>query len=365
MPPRSAGIQQRSVQELTIQKPKRPDAGSTQRRTKRTCVQGVGSTLYNPVSAPLAAIQLPNMLCPYFNSLEWKHRPQYSQLWQADCSIPNIDSTFGLVPKGSVLSYQQACVATDSGNVVVCETALTPDPFIFPDFSYIVADRIAGLTEDLLRKFSGLIVSVNQAAEYEMATRQQSNSNEWHKLRMDRITASQFKRICSRKSDFEKLAASLRQKKFIQTSAMKFGLENEPVAANVYARTFAKNVFTVGFVINPSVCFLGCSPDRLVYDGECEEWGLLEIKCPQAKTVADLKYLKSRSVDGLHLNKTHEYYYQVMGQMGLSGREWCDFFVYAASDYHLERIYFDKKIFEEKILQKLVAFFFTYYIHYL
>lgn len=43
-----------------------------------------------------------------------------------------------------------------------------------------------------------------------------------------------FKDICVRKADHGKLAVRLLNSKNIQTAAMKFGLENEPVAAKLY-----------------------------------------------------------------------------------------------------------------------------------
>ena len=61
---------------------------------------------------------------------------------------------------------------------------------------------------------------------------------------------------------------------------MLFGLQHENEAAKVYSRTTGNNVYNVGMVINPTASYLGCSPDRRVFDHTENEFGLLEIKCP-------------------------------------------------------------------------------------
>ena len=55
------------------------------------------------------------------------------------------------------------------------------------------------------------------------------------------------------------------------------------------------------------------------------------------------------------------YFYQIQGQMGLTGAKWCDFMVYCDNDYHIERIYFDTNFFDN-MKQKLDTFYFTYFL---
>ena len=64
---------------------------------------------------------------------------------------------------------------------------------------------------------------------------------------------------------------------------MLFGLQHENEAAKAYSKFTGNNVYPVGMVINPTAPYLGCSPDRRVFDNfEEEKFGLLEIKCPQS-----------------------------------------------------------------------------------
>lgn len=48
----------------------------------------------------------------------------------------------------------------------------------------------------------------------------------------------------------------------------------------------------------------------------------------------------------------HQYYYQVQGDMGIVGVEWCDFIIWTTKDMTIERTYFDKT-FRRKCLEKL------------
>ena len=78
--------------------------------------------------------------------------------------------------------------------------------------------------------------------------------------------------------------------------------------------------------------FLGASPDRVV-DNDT----LLEVKCPYTarNEVIDqttIPYL-SQGSNGLQLNKTHDYYYQVQGQLLCSDKQKCDFMVYTQKQF--------------------------------
>ena len=48
-------------------------------------------------------------------------------------------------------------------------------------------------------------------------------------------------------------------------------------------------------------------------------------------------------------------------QMGITGMPWCNFYVHTESDYHLERISFDKD-FRAVMKNKLDLFFYNYYL---
>lgn len=102
---------------------------------------------------------------------------------------------------------------------------------------------------------------------------------------------------------------------------MKRGLDFDPVAAAQYTEITGNQVYMCGFVINPNTSHLGTAPDRKVLQSSYDiSYGLLEIKCPD-------QYLQKHNGDTYSLKRNHEYYYQVIGQMRISGMLWCDFFV--------------------------------------
>lgn len=166
-----------------------------------------------------------------------------------------------------------------------------------------------------MERFREISLTKAEAEDIELNTRQQNNNLQWHHARSSRLTSSLFKRIVSRRSDFQQLAAIMsRKKKNVVTKAMRRGLELEPAAASKYAAITGNTVKKCGFVINPNAPHLGTSPDRRVRSGE-GEYGLLEIKCPNKSTYTDCQYLQIIN-DTYKLNRTHDYYTQIMGKWG-------------------------------------------------
>jgi len=145
---------------------------------------------------------------------------------------------------------------------------------------------------------------------------------------------------------------------------MKYGVAHEDEAAQQYSEKFGRDVYSVGLVINPSLPHLGCSPDRRVYDPtEDPPWGLLEIKCSMAEDLSKLNYLKFNERNGTYsVRKSHAYYYQMMGCIGLTGSKWEDFFVFCQQEFHCERIYFDTELFLN-MLDKLNLFYFNFHMY--
>jgi len=91
-----------------------------------------------------------------------------------------------------------------------------------------------------------------------------------------------------------------------------------------------------GLVINPSLPWLGASPDGLVKDITEQSFGLLEIKCPYIYRLStfedacsDLNFFATIKNDVVTLKETHKHYNQIQGQMALLKISWCcDFVIY-------------------------------------
>lgn len=150
----------------------------------------------------------------------------------------------------------------------------------------------------------------------------EQRTDEWFKARLGRATASRFKDImltiksgeaAGRKNYRAELVAERLTGVKDETwtsSAMQWGIDNEPLARLRYELLTENIVEECGFFTHESL-MAGASPDGLI-----GEDGLLEIKCPN--TATHIETLKSQELP-------YQYYWQVMGQMWITGREWCDF----------------------------------------
>ncbi|CAH3041498.1 unnamed protein product [Pocillopora meandrina] len=114
-------------------------------------------------------------------------------------------------------------------------------------------------------------------------------------------------------------------------------------------RKFRFTASNFGLVISMDAPYLAASPDGKVIDPGCsDQFGLSEVKCPETKyLVTPLDACSDSSffmeeVDGKpKLKRTHKYYVQVQGLMGVTGAKWCDFIVYTRKGMSIERIPFD------------------------
>ena len=112
---------------LHVQKPKKKKISR-----KQTSVDGVSSTLYNAVAQPLMSIEMSKAMLPALSSLNPK--PQCVQLWNNLQNPEGVNTIFGTVPKGSVLSYQLApLVAQDLHSHIIIPDIPPPPRFDFPN----------------------------------------------------------------------------------------------------------------------------------------------------------------------------------------------------------------------------------------
>ena len=107
-----------------------------------------------------------------------------------------------------------------------------------------------------------------------------------------------------------------------------------------------------GIFIHPEHGWLGASPDRLVYDPDCNEPnGLAEIKCPIsiATCISTEEVQNSQRIFCVYdpetrskrLKQSSDYYKQVQGQLAIIRRKWCDFVVWTPNWLTVECIKFN------------------------
>lgn len=144
----------------------------------------------------------------------------------------------------------------------------------------------------------------------------------WIEQRLGKATASRFKDVmttiksgeaAARKNYRAELVAErltgVRDEGFTST-AMQWGIDNEETARLRYELATGNVTDECGFFKHDKL-EAGASPDGLI-----NTFGVLEIKCPN--TATHIETLRKQEVP-------YQYYWQVMGQMWITGREFCDF----------------------------------------
>jgi putative phage-type endonuclease len=157
-------------------------------------------------------------------------------------------------------------------------------------------------------------------------------SEEWFKLRENRLTASDL-------YDAVYHPITLIKKKIKNVSfnsysipALKWGCMFEEVAANIYAHLNSTKINEFGLLVNDKINNFGASPDGITDEGI-----MIEIKCPYSREIKD-KVIPDK------------YYYQMQGQMAVCELDICDYIeckfkTFNNIDEYIENI---KKLYENE-----------------
>ncbi|CAN7975563.1 unnamed protein product [Ixodes persulcatus] len=292
------------------------------------------------------------------------------------------ETTLGRAPAGSPLSCQQAKLPAGfktwvSSSLSRGSGTLGPVPgaFLFDGTSqHTFSDAFSPDEWSIL---TGVQVTPEEARELELNSRQQARSTCWQEARSDRLTASGFGQVDARDEWAQKVLENLIEPKDLsRVRAVKHGRNNEGSACDRYGsvmKSWGHNVSLqhCGLVVNLSCPWLGASPDRLVYDPEELTYGVLEVKCPYSLRDSEPDFVRSHDFyltfnenEEPSLNRDHQYYGQVLGQMALTECQWADFVVRSENWIAIERIWFDE---EEwlRVKSNLDSFYFTYMLPHL
>jgi hypothetical protein len=211
-------------------------------------------------------------------------------------------------------------------------------------------------------------LTLDDVCHIQVATRGQADSMEWAAQRKGRITASLFRDVHTRVNTIKKAAdpntvdttsliVKLCQYKTPNDDLwqLKHGRNMESEAAEMYTKhhkiVCGANVkaSSCGLVVDAQNPFIGASPDKLISCAKCGD-GLVEIKCPATiawtkPTCENVKWLEvgppktqicnNCTVRG-KLSRSYKYYDQIQGQLALTGRQWCDLWVYTRHGHHVE-----------------------------
>lgn len=123
------------------------------------------------------------------------------------------------------------------------------------------------------------------------------------------------------------------------------------------------NLYRMGFHISLETPVTGASPDSVVHC-TCHGWASLEIKClwwmKDMKSIDEIReYVRKNKTcfvivnNELHLDESHEYYYQVQLQMYVLKMKYCDFFVWCKHAFVTERISYNQAFVVAKLKKVL------------
>ena len=295
----------------------------------------------------------------------------FSVLPGNSAEIECVNTSYGLVPKGNVLSYhlsreillqrEKQSVNQSSGTkkLKVCDaqeqlmlthetTALykrqQEEGYDIPDLQYRawLDMQLSSTTNTMTDIFQGLPlkkhvcgileptkrISFEDCQRIEQATIGQHLSSLWKDYHTKMIN---FKIICRRKEVSDAFVKwLLNPPDLSHIPAIQHGRQYEPTAAKAY-QTLKSGVedfkmTECGLVLHTEYSFLGASPDQLV----CENgmFGLVEIKCPfsvYGRTIQEACQKPNFCCETCNatpsLKLDHEYYYQIQGQLAITGAE--------------------------------------------
>ena len=251
------------------------------------------------------------------------------------------------------------------------------DTFKLPDTLLEKATQLGGLPVEEALAILQQPISPDEVNAIKTVTSGQNMSAEWLEQRKGRITATKMKAVSTKMDTLSRSGNASGTDSLVKTImgysaapttvAMKHGRTQEAHAKLLYQKPLNKRhrCFSTqesGLLVMEQFPYIGATPDLFV-QCQCHGEGLCEIKCPytmrdQIPSSSSISYLCSTN-NGDQLKTNHEYYFQIQGQMGVSGRHYCDFFVYTSSGYHLERIVFDEQ-FWQSLLSTLQRFWQCY-----
>ena len=197
----------------------------------------------------------------------------------------------------------------------------------------------------------------------------QRNNPLWLDARQWRVTSSNFGKVCNRsfsQSYPPSLVKSLLgDYGFPTTAALQWGCDYETDAIEQYVQFTGATVKECGVFLSEDFPYLATTPDGIIQLENAGKFAVLEVKCPYKHrqnlievACEDKAFCLSKSDDQVQLNRQHNYYFQVTGQIALTKAEFCDFVVWTEVDIHIERVLLDAALWTE-MKERLAHFYYT------
>lgn len=213
-----------------------------------------------------------------------------------------------------------------------------------PDADYIPLDLNSDSYKNKAILFlQNLRKSADEIALLEKNTIGQRSNPNWLQERSLRITASNFGQICKMRSKTcpRNTVKNLLYGNFWGNKATRYGNESESIAIADFQRLFNVTVTQSGLFIGKEHFYLGASPDGLIGKDQ-----LIEIKCPlNISTISPTQGIQDRKIkfaemvdNKLQLKRTHNYYFQIQGQLAIAERESCYFVIWSPHGMLVEKV---------------------------
>ena len=240
-----------------------------------------------------------------------------------------------------------------------------------------IMERVADFVNDKSTyNYDELISSIKfkqeEIIEVEKVTRGQSDNKKWSEFRQGMITASNFKKVYSRRDTTDPAALvkylieGTHFKYGALPDAIKWGKTKESVARAMFVRIHSqehgKLVYKEqGLIIDTDIPFLGASPDGLISCKSCGEF-LIEIKCPFSKRNF---YPKHAALDNscfvdkdkkIKLKDSSYYYAQIQGQLAIAGLKLCKLIIYTVKGIQVVDVEYSETFWAE-CRNRLCTFF--------
>ena len=209
--------------------------------------------------------------------------------------------------------------------------------------------------------------SEQEKIQLEEKTRLQDENGLWMEERRKLVTASNFAKICKRKKnrDTSKLVQNIlySSRNLGNIASIRHGKDHEDEAITVLENVEKIKIKKCGIFIHKRYPFIGASPDGLVGDDT-----IVEIKCPYAtfksemtieeaiiaKKITFWRCNKNREIE---INRKHDWFFQVQGQLHVTDRKQCILFVWAGKSFKLEYIQRDEEFWSSQMETNLLEFY--------
>lgn len=193
----------------------------------------------------------------------------------------------------------------------------------------------------------------------------QAGSGRWLEMRRKMLTASNFGKVCRMRptTSCKNIVKNMLYSHVLNVPSLEHGRNSESVALTQLEVQEGITIEKCGLFIDKEYAYLGASPDGLVGDK-----GIVEIKSPFSAAGMDvddalcqgkIKYLEANENKEVNVKKTHEYYFQIQGQLHVTEREYCIFAVWTSRDRPLKvvKVIRDDEFWRNNMISKLQKFY--------